>query len=50
LFEGGAALVQLWVFIVAPLAGAALAACVWKYLGGCCCDCEKEEVTIEIEA
>ena len=32
LFEGGTALVNLWVFIVAPFAGAALAAFVWKYL------------------
>jgi len=30
LFEGGAALAQLWVFILAPLVGAALAAVVWK--------------------
>lgn len=30
LFAGGEALAQLWVFIVAPLAGAALAAGVWK--------------------
>ena len=30
LFAGGAALTQLWVFIVAPLAGAAIAAGVWK--------------------
>lgn len=32
LFAGGAALSNLWVFIVAPLAGGALAALVWKYL------------------
>ena len=30
LFEGGAALSQLWLFIVAPLVGAALSAGVWK--------------------
>ncbi|MEG1612345.1 MAG: MIP family channel protein [Alistipes sp.] len=30
LFEGGAALSQLWLFIVAPLAGAALAATTWN--------------------
>ena len=30
LFEGGQALSQLWVFIVGPLAGGALAACIWK--------------------
>lgn len=32
LFEGGRALSQLWLFIVAPLAGAALSALVWKGL------------------
>lgn len=31
-FEGGAALDQLWVFIVAPLAGAALAGIIFKFL------------------
>lgn len=30
LFEGGQALCDLWVFIVAPLCGGALAALVWK--------------------
>ena len=30
LFEGGAALSQLWLFIVAPLLGAAIAALTWK--------------------
>jgi aquaporin Z len=29
-FEGGAALSQLWIFIVGPFVGAALAAGVWK--------------------
>ena len=29
LFAGGAALKDLWVFIVAPLVGGALSACVW---------------------
>lgn len=33
LFEGGAALAQLWLFIVAPLLGGAIAAGVWKCLG-----------------
>ncbi|MCC8197006.1 MAG: aquaporin [Tannerellaceae bacterium] len=33
LFEGGIALSQLWLFIVAPLLGGALAAGVWKILG-----------------
>lgn len=32
LFEGGMAAKQLWVFIVGPLAGGALAACVWGLL------------------
>ncbi|MEG0725384.1 MAG: aquaporin, partial [Mucinivorans sp.] len=31
-FEGGAALSQLWVFILAPFTGGALAAVVWKTL------------------
>ena len=39
LFAGGEALCQLWLFIVAPMAGAALAAGVWKVLG---CECTKE--------
>lgn len=30
LFEGGKAMSQLWIFIVAPLAGGALSAAVWK--------------------
>ena len=30
LFAGGEALTYLWIFIVAPLVGGALAACVWK--------------------
>ena len=32
-FEGGAALSQLWIFIVAPFVGAFLSACVWKIIG-----------------
>lgn len=32
LFEGGVALSQLWLFIVAPIAGAAASAFVWKLL------------------
>ena len=36
LFEGGKALSQLWLFIVAPFVGAALSAVVWKYIGGAC--------------
>lgn len=34
LFEGGAALSQLWLFIVAPFVGAALSAGVWRALAG----------------
>jgi len=33
IFAGGAALKDVWVFFVGPLVGAALSACVWKYLG-----------------
>lgn len=33
LFEGGVALQQLWLFIVAPFVGAACSALVWKGLG-----------------
>ena len=29
---GGTALYQVWVFILAPLVGAAIAACAWKYI------------------
>ncbi|MCX6158630.1 MAG: aquaporin Z [Ignavibacteriota bacterium] len=32
LFVGGAALSQLWLFIVAPLIGAVIAGLVWKYV------------------
>lgn len=34
LFDGGVALRQLWLFIVAPFAGAALSAAVWKAIAG----------------
>lgn len=33
-FEGGKALSQLWLFIVAPFVGAAISALVWKALSG----------------
>lgn len=33
LFAGGEALSQLWLFVVAPFVGAAIAALVWKVLG-----------------
>ena len=42
LFAGGQALQQLWLFIVAPFAGAALSALVWKCLGSDCCKCCKK--------
>ncbi|MBP5650350.1 MAG: aquaporin [Bacteroidales bacterium] len=43
IFAGGQALADLWVFIVAPLVGGALAACVWKgFSCGCCCKKEAE--------
>ena len=35
-FQGGEALAQLWIFIVGPFVGAALAACTWK-----CLACDK---------
>lgn len=43
IFEGGAALSQLWVFFAAPLIGAALAALVWQVF-------KKEENPIEPKA
>jgi aquaporin Z len=39
LFQGGAALEQLWIFIVGPFVGALLAAGIWKVLS--CDKCEK---------
>ena len=33
LFQGGEALSQLWLFIIAPFVGAALSAVVWNYFG-----------------
>lgn len=41
IFEGGAALSQLWIFVVAPFVGAALSAGVWKMLSCECCKCKK---------
>jgi aquaporin Z len=37
LFEAGEALQQLWIFIVGPFVGAALAALVWGIIAGCPC-------------
>ena len=39
-FQGGQALYDLWVFIVGPFVGAALAAGIWCCIG---CDCDKCE-------
>ena len=36
-FQGGEALSQLWIFIVGPFVGAALAACTWRCLTCECC-------------
>lgn len=33
IFQGGQALTDLWIFIVGPFVGAALAACIWKLVG-----------------
>ena len=33
LFQGGQALSELWVFLVGPFAGAAIAAGIWKIIG-----------------
>lgn len=33
-FQGGQAISDLWIFIVGPFAGAALAAGLWKFIGG----------------
>ena len=38
-FQGGTALANLWIFIVGPLVGGALAALIWKCIGGCCGCC-----------
>lgn len=38
---GGKALSDLWIFIIAPFAGAAIASCVWSALS-CKCSCEKK--------
>ena len=42
IFAGGQALCDLWVFICAPLVGAALSALVWKGFS-CNCYCKKEQ-------
>ena len=40
--EGWCAMGQVWLFIVAPLVGAALAGLCYKCLTGCCKSCKKE--------
>lgn len=40
LFQGGTALSNLWIFIVGPFVGGALAAGIWKVIGSDC-KCEK---------
>ena len=32
-FDGGVALSQLWIFIIGPFVGAALAALIWRMVG-----------------
>ena len=32
-FEGGSALSNLWIFIIGPFVGGALAAAIWKVIG-----------------
>lgn len=39
-FEGGNALSQIWIFIVGPFVGAAIAAGIWKVIG---CECGKNK-------
>ncbi len=42
IFQGGTALNNLWIFIVGPFIGGALAAVVWKIIGSDCCCGEKQ--------
>jgi aquaporin Z len=43
-FQGGTALTNLWIFIVGPFVGAALAACIWMIIDPiCCCKKDKEK-------
>lgn len=41
IFAGNGALSNVWVFIIAPLIGGALAACVWNYFNCNCKSCKK---------
>lgn len=38
IFVGGDALANVWVFFCGPFIGALCAACIWKFVGTCCCD------------
>ncbi len=38
IFAKGQALAELWVFIIGPFIGAAIAAILWKVVGPCCCN------------
>ena len=42
-FQGGTALSNLWIFIVGPFVGAALAAVIWMIIDPICCKCKKEK-------
>ena len=42
-FEGGEALSNLWIFIVGPFVGVALAAVIWMIIDPICCCKKKEE-------
>lgn len=41
-FQGGSALSNLWIFIVGPFVGGALAAGIWGIIAGCNCGCCKK--------
>ena len=49
LFMGGDALSQVWVFIVAPLIGAALAALAWKAFSNAKAEAKEEIIEVEAE-
>jgi len=55
-FGGGAyAMIEIWLFIIAPMFGAALAAVLFSYLHGkeekddACADCKSEEIPVKLE-
>jgi aquaporin Z len=43
IFEGGAALSQLWIFILAPFLGSFIAAGIWKLVDDCHCKKAEQE-------